>query len=250
MSLPSIDRSLPGMAFLFKYLAAVIVFVPAISMAEGVLKYPARIVLVIPLVLLGVFFLTATEVWACERALRYRRFLSWQEIPYEQIVRCENSWNPWYGYLKLIRFVPPWGKIYFVKVRPAFSGDPKELVNSINLRRTGVVIPIQKDDPDASTPRTKDVVFCALLFFVGVLYALILDNMYGDSQPKPRLDSFPLWVVTLQTLLYRATTWPWAIGTATAFVVQIVRQRFKRMAWISAAIVGALVASMVLRSFH
>lgn len=235
------------MAFLCKYLTGGIVFVAAVFMAEGLFRYPARIPFVIALVLVGLFFVTATEVWAREDALKYRRFLFWREIPYEQIVRCDNSWSPWCGYLKLNRFVPPWGKIYFVKARPGFSGDPKELISLINLRRAGVTVPVQQDDQDRSAPKSKDIIFCVLFFGVGILWALILDNIYGQSQPNPELGKFPVWIGILQTLLYRATTWPWVIGTVILFVAHIVWQRFQ---WISAAIVGGLLASIVLRDFH
>jgi hypothetical protein len=131
-----VHKEPPEMVFGFKYWAAFILFVSgAVMGGTDLFVYPARIPLVLGLLLGGVFSLTAVEVRAGDDALRYRRFLTWRTIPYAEILDCKLCIWPVYGSLRVTRFVPPWGRIYFVAARSAFAGRPIELVLDINRRR-------------------------------------------------------------------------------------------------------------------
>jgi len=132
-----ISRTQFGMAVLVKYWFASIALMSALGFSKGIFEYPGRIVVIGPLTYLGILCLTAAEVRAEENVLKYRRFISWKHISYKNIKKCENSWCPWLGYLSLDHFLFPLGKVYFVKLRPAFSGNPKGLIDFINARRAG-----------------------------------------------------------------------------------------------------------------
>lgn len=246
---PKISRTMPETAFLVKYLAASIALVPAILSSEGLFAHPARIVVVVPLALWGLFCLTAIEVRACEQVLKCRRFLFWRNIPYEEIVQCKDSWNPWFGYLKLTRFVPPWGKVYFVTLRSA-SGNPRDLVAYINSRRAGIKVSSPAEDFGVNDRMSKNVSFCLLMCFVGVVWAFMWAYLFPDSQRPLRLESFPGWLTAFITLYNRAFDWPWAIGTIAILVGGILGLRFRHRAWILAFGVGVLLGSIGLKALN
>jgi hypothetical protein len=69
-----------------KYWFAFLLFVGAISMAgKDLFVYPARIPFVAVLAIAGIFCLTAAEVQTEENALKYRRFLVWKQVTYDEI---------------------------------------------------------------------------------------------------------------------------------------------------------------------
>jgi hypothetical protein len=246
-----ISRTLPGMAFLVKYLFASIAVVPAILSARGIFAYPARLVFVVPLGLWGVFCLTAAEVRADEHVLTYRRFLSWRQIPYEQIVECKNSWYPWFGYLKLTRSVPPWGKIYFVTLRPAFSGNPKELAVFINSRRAGIALRPPEGGSLASKNTGASPAFYILFGFVGVIVSLLYAYLTPEFDQQLRLESNTHGVAALYLkFLYDAVNWPWALGTIAVIIAAMLKFRSNNSVWILALAAGTILGNILARMFH
>jgi hypothetical protein len=67
----------------------------------------------------------------------------------------------------------PWGSLYFVTVRTAFTRNPKELVANINARREGTWTPDQEADTESSQSKLDSGQFCVLMVFVGVAYGLL-----------------------------------------------------------------------------
>jgi hypothetical protein len=129
------------MAILFKYWLAFMTALAAALFARDLAAYPANLIPFGLLVFWALFLFTAAEVKAHEKTLEYRRFWAWKQISYDQIGQCAASWIPGLGYVRLGRFVPPWGKLYFVTARPAFGGSPRELMEFINERRARGPIP-------------------------------------------------------------------------------------------------------------
>jgi hypothetical protein len=131
-----ISRTHPQSVFVFKYWAALLLFAAAFFMAgDDLFAYPARIPVVLALALWGFFSVTAVEVRIEPNSLMYRRFVRWQAIPYTDIQDARLCLWPVYGFVKSNRFIPPWGRLYFVTARPAFTGNPRNLVLNINSRR-------------------------------------------------------------------------------------------------------------------
>jgi len=239
------SKTAPETAFLVKYLAAFIALVPAALSSEGLFAYPARIVIIVPLALWGFFCLTATEVQACEQVLKYRRFLFWKQIPYEQIVECKNSWNPWFGYVELVRFVPPWGKIYFVTMRPAFTGNPKELVASINARREGIEPHVLKNGGPADETRKRRPSLYILLGFVGIIISLVFSYLFPEYDRPIPSKGFPIAVAMYLKFLNAAVSWPWALGTIAILTAAIMKFRSKDSIWILALGAGTILGHIL-----
>lgn len=70
--------------------------------------------LVMSVVLLAAAFMASLAILEISSgALRYKRFFRWKGIEEGDIVRSGCLWPPFIGYIKLTRFVFPWGRIYF-----------------------------------------------------------------------------------------------------------------------------------------
>lgn len=206
--------------------------------------YPARIPFVAVLAIAGIFCLTAAEVQTEENALKYRRFLVWKQVTYDEICECQDSFLPGFAYVRLVRFVWPWGRLYFVTARPAFTGNPKELAVNINSRRAGTWIPERTNDGNESN---KGLWLCVVMAFVGVAYAFLW-SIFVPGYLRPRSwEGFPPWVAVPMSLWQRAMTWPWAIGTIIVLMIVILRLNFKGRAWILAAVSGVLLGNMLVR---
>jgi hypothetical protein len=77
-------------------------------------KYPFLTALLnLGFFLLGFFFFTVTRIKTDETVLKYRRWSQWYAVPYSEIVECGA--DGMYGYIRLRRYIFPWGKIYFLR---------------------------------------------------------------------------------------------------------------------------------------
>jgi hypothetical protein len=244
-----ISRTKPEMAFLFKYWLALILFVPAIATIKDVMAYPVDIVIVVGFALSGFFCLTAAEVQAHEEILKYRRFLFWKQIPYAQIHQCKDSRIPGLGFIRLAQFVPPWGKIYFVTMRPAFSGNPRELVSFINSRRAGIET-APTDDEGVPAHMYRNARFCLLMGFLGVTSSFMAAYLNPGFAQTVSWDRFPRWYAVFMNLWDRAFSWPWALVTIMVLIAILFWFRLKGRAWLTAWILGALLGSLVVRAIH
>lgn len=239
-------RSHSGGVSLFKFWYALIAFTWAIGLGTSP---PARIVLVVPLVLWGIFCVTVAEVRADERVLRYRRFLKWTQIPYEHIRQCKNSWIPGLAYLRLARFIPPWGKVYFAVLRPLFTGSPKDLLAFIHARMAGKEFPLP---PEAQTPedKRKGARRCALAFVVGILTSFMLNYLFPNYPPQMSWEGYPRLLAVVMHIWQRAVTWPWGMVTAAVLVGLFLRERFAKQSWILAWVIGAMLTQMAISAIH
>jgi hypothetical protein len=85
----------------------------------------------------GIFFLTIAHVEIEETGLKYRRFSRWHAVGYGEIEACGE--NSRLGYVKLRRYVFPWGKLYFVLPNASESllGKDTRLLTSIRDKVNG-----------------------------------------------------------------------------------------------------------------
>jgi hypothetical protein len=228
-----------------KYWFAFLLFASAVNMAgKDLFVYPARIPLVAVLGIAGIFCLTAAEVQAKENALKYRRFLVWKQVSYDEIRECQDSFLPGFAYVRLVQFVWPWGRLYFVTARSAFTGNPKELVVNINSRRAGTWIPERTNNSNKSN---KGLWLCVIMAFVGLAYSFLW-SIFFPAYLRPRYwEGFPPWVAVPMGLWQRAMTWPWAIATIVVLIVVILRLKLKNRAWILAGVSGVLLGNMLIR---
>src|SRR5207302_9591978 len=80
---------------------------------------PGGLILLGLLALLSLFFFTLALIVPTDRYLEYKRFIQWRTISYKEVSKCGRSVFPLVGYIKLKRFLPPWGRLYFVFYTPS-----------------------------------------------------------------------------------------------------------------------------------
>jgi hypothetical protein len=246
-----INRTMFGSALLLKYLFGFVVLVPVILSVRGVRTYPARMGVLIPLLVWGVFCLTAAEVNAVDqRVLRYRRLLRWKEIPYSQIQQCKDSRIPGFAYLTLAHAVGPWGRLYFVTARPAFTGNPRELAEFINSHR--ITTGTHSSTRDGSEPKDRgtSLLRLTLICLVGVACSFAYSYLSTGFQPSLPEAGSSGWVATYRDILDRGTKWPWALAIIGLLVTDVLRSRDRSRHWLNALIIGVVMGSMILKALN
>ncbi len=253
----SIAKTDREMFFLMKYLLPLLLFVGSSALLFS--GHPTfavvahRAPLQIPFILWGVFLMTLAEVKLADHHLEYRRFLKWQQVPYSQIRRPTNSVHPGIGCIALDRFLLPWGRIYFVALRPAFDHQV-DLVTSINERRsTQQFIPAQSQGNvphDTQTDTKKAVRLCLVMGLVGVLYSVLLTAWFPNFFSESNWDGFPPWLAFAVKALLRASSWPWALATGALLLVWIMAVRFRNRSWVLAMIVGSLLGHVAVEALR
>lgn len=153
---------------------------PFLLWLSAVLLYaaakPAGLVVLGIFATAGLFLFTMALIMPTDRDLRYRRFVRWHTIGYREIVECKRSFFPLLGYLKLNRFVPPWGRLYFVFYTPSepFLGRSaqREIVQYVQDKMAGKPQPetlgaTEIHSPAATPEKEGSVSLCALWVVLG-----------------------------------------------------------------------------------
>lgn len=104
-------RSHSSSVFVSKYYGPIILLISThIFWSHGF--HWGQLIFLIP-IFTAILFLSSLAVLEIpDGKLRYRRLFSWSRVPYDEIVDCGTVWI--FGYLRLRRFVFPWGRLYFV----------------------------------------------------------------------------------------------------------------------------------------
>jgi hypothetical protein len=106
-------RSHPTLVFVLKLWAPIILFLGSFVFWMSKFRW-GQLVILIPL-FLGMFFhLSFAEMQIPDGKIRFRRLFKWKKLAYDEIVGCGVTWGGGIGYLRLKRFLLPWGKLYFV----------------------------------------------------------------------------------------------------------------------------------------
>jgi hypothetical protein len=222
-------------------------WIPAVLLVGvGLLSSGAKhaAVLALPVIALAFFGLCAAEIKPGDADLQYRRFLKWKHVPYAQISECRVSWVPAMGYIRTLRFVPPWGKIYFVLDGPtlewAMPGGQTRITAFINARRTE---PGHEAVNRHDRMRPTGLIHCGLAAGVGALSSLFGQALFPGFGAPWNPTGLPHELQVWQQALERATQWPWALVLCALLLAGIFWLRFKDRAWILAFGLGAVLAS-------
>src|SRR5690349_17536899 len=151
--------------------------------------------LVLPIALWTAFNLSVAQIKAGDQGVRYRRFLKWKGIPYREIRECKVSWAPAMGYMNIGRFVPPWGKIYFVLdggLHWAFPGGQTKLTALISARAAGeeLTFPVRNKDGEEHTKRS-DVQACVVAFVAGAVLSFFIPVLFPSAPVRINPQTFP-----------------------------------------------------------
>jgi hypothetical protein len=195
--------------------------------------------------------LSIAEVRVADRFLEYRRFSGWTKVPYDQIEHCRISWLPGLAYITLIRSEKNSARIYFVSGTLVTNERPStEITKYINEHRS------EKAERETQPPQPLDAKlknprqFCLVMGLVGVLYSILIALFFPYFLLEPDLPGVPAAIQSVPKTLWKASTWPWALLTCAFLIFQILRQRYKNKAWISALTLGAVLGYMVTQALH
>jgi hypothetical protein len=73
-----------------------------------------RLIIICPVMLLAIFFLSLATIEVNGTVMRYPRFLRWTTIEEGAVLDSGALWPGVLGYIHLSHFVSPWNKLYFV----------------------------------------------------------------------------------------------------------------------------------------
>jgi hypothetical protein len=209
-----------------------------------------RALLNAPFFLAACLLLSIAEVRVADRFLEYRRFSGWTKVSYDQIQHCRISWFPVLAYITLIRSEKNTARIYFVSGMLDGNERPRtEITKYINEHRSGKpqleTQPVQHLAAKLKSPRQ----FCLIMGLVGVLYSTLI-ALFFPYLLEPDWSGFPSAIQLAVKILWKASTWPWALLTCAFLIFQISRLRYKNKAWVDALTLGAVLGYMVAQALH
>ena len=207
-------------------------------------------VIEIPFVFWAVFNLSAARVRPGDKILRYRRFFSWQEVSYGEILECKVSIAPGMGVLKLRHSSFPWGSIYFVREEPhqwLSPGGQSQLTRFINARREGRPNLTEAAPIDhADAPSKRDGMACGVAAVVGVLLALLSRTLLPDISLQLDPGRYPYWIAAFEHFQEAIASWPWNLVAGFVLLAIVVVLRFRK-AWGFAFAFGGVLGSFVVK---
>jgi hypothetical protein len=173
----------------------------------------------LPFVALVAFHLSLAVITVQAGAVRYRRLFRWTHLDLAEVVSTGKMWPLLIGYIELNRFVPPWGKLYFVldePVRPKLFGRQESaIVNFLNSEPTGA-----SAQASEATADTRLFLAHGVAFTAGVLVSVV--NFQWAKQFSI-FDRHTFWSFTNRTDV--------AAGACLAFVILLVFQYRQPRAW-------------------
>lgn len=196
----------------------------------------------------------------------YRRFRRWERIEYNEIVKCGTSiFPPGLGYLKLSRFVPPCGKLYFAFYDPGASPWEqldlgRKFLDYIRVRMgkpAGSVT--EKLTPSSAhfandTLRTR-LKRCSVFASLGggiILFSRVFVGWPGSNFPPPIEPGQPWFYranVYWWQFCHQVLDWPLNLIAVVVLLTGIFALRFNRAATSLAVALGALVGGLLARLF-
>ncbi len=244
---------------LMKFWCPILLFLIAVELLQPPVNW-ARLFLAAWFALAAVFFFTMPVIFATPRNLQYRRFLRWHTINYHEILECKRSVVPLLGYVKLKRFVPPWGRLYFVFHTPSapFLGRSEQeiVLRYIRNKMAGAdagTEPEPKTAPSAAEVEEKGSVGkCLLWAFLAFIWAVFLRVYLGLGIPLPNQPSASdsvlyRWAVSWWQFGARVLDWPYNVVVVLSIFALIMAWRYKRKAWGAAAALGFFLGELVAR---
>ncbi|HVB32764.1 MAG TPA: hypothetical protein VNJ52_00110 [Patescibacteria group bacterium] len=223
-----------------KYWLSVILGLPAVLLWG---RGPAM-ALSLALGLLAVFHFTLAEVRLSEERMEYRRFWRWVVVPWAQVRESRVSWFPATAYVRLDRFVPPWGRVYFVRqlpgLRPEFAlpGEQSTLTSYISSRIPPAHgRPLEQAERGAGDPKARPWT-CLLAVLFGLVLAIAVGLATPGSVSVPSPSSASGWVAEWFRLQTAAFAWPWFFIPLGLLAALILLRRFRGYALLLSGLLG------------
>jgi len=166
---------------------------------------PGGLILLGLLALLSLFFFTLALIVPTDRYLEYKRFIQWRTISYKEVSKCGRSVFPLVGYIKLKRFLPPWGRLYFVFYTPSapffgraeqeailehiqdkIAGRAEAGTAEAGRAEAGTAIETKSEVTAAGPEADGPLRLCASWALLGFVWALFLRMVLGF---RPTIDA-------------------------------------------------------------
>jgi len=152
------------------------------------------------------------------------------------------------GFLKTRRFIPPWGKIYFVLEGPsgemALPGGQTRLTAYIKARSEGK--PVDDAHPSGVDDSTgRDALHCAVAAFVGVVSWFLSMVLFPSPQARAVPAGWPAWLKAYTHIEMQLSEWPWNLAVFCFLILIILALRFRHRAWILAFLAGLTLPAVI-----
>jgi hypothetical protein len=236
-----------------KYYVPLILIAFSIGMFSG--EFVTRRLLVIcPIILAAVFFLSLAIIEVNSGVLRYRRFLKWIPIDESEVRGSGVSWPGVIGYIRLSRYVVPWRRLYFVlddgPGRNPFARGDSFLLAYLSKRAQP-----KYQDP-LKSGHTVDPFSNLILLILGLAGAAFYSMMrvfLPPLPPPPAVQQPP--GANLPALIFFAIergimqllhSFPLAIALCAVFVLAMIYRRRQSDAWLYALLAGTTFAAAFL----
>lgn len=210
----------------------------------------------LPLVWLIALYFTAARIRVCGNALQYRRFIRWKDIPWDEVVDAKWSLIPPLACLKLRRFLPPWGRLYYLV----------EEANRFNfsLRRTAFMQALvsRAGKDNGETHNTKEggegqanddipkrfgkgwIFGCVCAAGLGVFIELVYQPSQGLPLTSP--NSLPTALRVFVRFVAFLNHPPFLVAFAIGAVVFLIRSKFGgMMSLITSFLIGGIAAHLI-----
>ena len=232
--------------FISKLLMPAMFTVVGVFLAVAPTTRPVGVALFSIIALQGIVqFIVVGLVNPTQECLLYKRFFKWRRIEYSDILKCGRPIFPLFWglhYLRLRRFEPPLGKLYFVQYHPARLFSQHELdhetIEQIRARIAGENVPSAvSPGTEKSIPPTRSelvgIKACAITgvsSMLMVLFLRVLLSWPGEGFP-PKIA--PGQGVVYRILAYlsifcaRLIDWPYNLVAILSFLVGIALLRFR-----------------------
>jgi hypothetical protein len=247
-------KSQTQITWITKFYGPFILIIFCVVMLSG--KFVSRRLLVVcPITLVAVFFLSLASLEVKGGVLRYRRFWQWMTIDEKTVVASSELWAGVIGYIRISRYIPPWKRVYFVlDERPGLNpfarrDSPlleylKKLTHQEHPNPSGVA-------PDArplSNPALLMVGFAATIF--GSLMHVFLPPFPQSSVPElsPNSNLPTLIVMNVQRVMFcLLQSFPLTLALCAIFLLLTIYRRRHPYAWTYALVAGLTFAGIL---FH
>jgi hypothetical protein len=197
-----------------------------------------------PFIIAALFGASIAILEVRDGVLRYRRFFTWTTIRDDEMVAAGVIWPPFIGYLRLNRFIFPWGRVYFVldenlNANPFRRGD-------YPLLRYVRKEPVPSETESAKSSQVKDRSLKLKLLIAGVSGALsscllritvpnlpsrsVLEDPFGPKQPA--------FIVVAERVIHLLNSFPVILALFMVSIFLVTFRRNRHRTWIFAFLAG------------
>jgi hypothetical protein len=243
---PSVLRSNRKNVFIAKIWAPLLCLAATLGMFRGDL-FTWRFLFAVPFLVVTMWGFSLAILERRGGVLHYRRFFKWMTFAEDEVVTAGVVFLPFVGYLRLNRFISPWGRLYFVLDKNAepnpFRRGEFPLVRY--LKREELPAERQSSVLSSKAPLANLLLAASIGILTCVMISyLIPGDLFQGGLPKPTADMPTLLKTLLQFLGWFHMSAVQVVGVV-AMALLTVSRRNKPEAWLYAFLSGFALAMIV-----